>query len=63
MGTSWVVYDRFHSVEQRITDTDATVEVPAGRFEHCLLVRAEIRHRVEKKGSQDADAMGEQKRG
>ena len=63
VGASWSDHNRQRTVEQRITATDAVVEVPAGVFEFCLLVEVRIRCRVERKGSPDADTLNETKRG
>lgn len=63
VGVSWTDYGRERAVEQRIAATDAAVDVPAGVFERCLLVEAQIRCRVERKGSHDADMRSEMERG
>lgn len=63
VGVSWSDHSRERTVEQRITATDATVEVPAGVFERCLLTETQIRCSVEPKGSPDADALSEAMRG
>ena len=62
-GTSWTDHDRERRIQQEIVATTAIAKTPAGDYQDCLLVEADIRLRVERTGTDQGDAAKEAWRG